>query len=568
VPFFEALADKLLEYRNKQSELFDLIKKITAGKKNLVYFHFDKGDWEDRIDPFSIMCILCRCEDEKTTEFAKIFAESFVIEVPIPENFDGVPRLEQNSIFAKKGTDIDTLWKLFILALDVAKTRIFTKEFESAFTKAININGIAIAKITMGLYWVRPGVYMPLDGHSSSYIKSEYDLKLKSNPTGDEYVALLTSLRTVLNNQKPILSFPKVSCLAYKDKNKPKESADQPSPPSIPISSQNNRMDSNTIFYGPPGTGKTRATVQYAVAIIDNKTIDEIKNEEYKKVFARYRELEEEKRIKFTTFHQSFGYEEFIEGIRPQIPDGSKNDIEYEIHDGIFKAFCNESTENVENKVFIIDEINRGNISKILGELITLIEPTRRIGAEEELKITLPYSNEPFGVPKNVHIIGTMNTADRSIARIDTALRRRFSFVEILPQPEILKDIVVDGIDIEKMLEILNQRITVLLDREHTIGHSNFLDLKENNSIATLASIFENKIIPLLQEYFYDDYEKIQLILGDNQKKKDDFRFIVKKTDIGGLFGEVEDKTIPEYYYKVNSKAFGDINAYEFLKPE
>lgn len=183
----------------------------------------------------------------------------------------------------------------------------------------------------------------------------------------------------------------------------------------------------------------------------------------------------------------------------------------------------------VPNRVFIIDEINRGNISKIFGELITLIEPTKRIGASEQLRASLPYSGQKFGVPDNVYIIGTMNTADRSIARIDAALRRRFSFVEMLPESAILKDILVDGIDIAEMLDTLNKRITVLLDREHTIGHSYFLSLKTDPSIERLAAIFENEIIPLLQEYFYDDYEKIQLVLGDNQKPDDSTRFIVKK---------------------------------------
>jgi len=157
-----------------------------------------------------------------------------------------------------------------------------------------------------------------------------------------------------------------------------------------------------------------------------------------------------------------------------------------------------------------------------------------------------------------------MNTADRSIAMIDTALRRRFDFFEMQPEPAILAGIMVDGIDIAAMLDTINRRITALLDREHTIGHSYLLPLKGDPTIENLARIFENGIIPLLQEYFYDDYEKIQLVLGDNQKPDDSTRFIVKKTDSAGLFGNA-DIDYPEYYV-LNRGAFGRIDAYAFLQ--
>ena len=218
---------------------------------------------------------------------------------------------------------------------------------------------------------------------------------------------------------------------------------------------------------------------------------------------------------------------------------------------------------NKKNYVFIIDEINRGNISKIFGELITLIEPTKRLGASEELKALLPYSGQNFGVPDNVYIIGTMNTADRSIAMIDTALRRRFSFVEMQPDSGLLRDIVIDGIDIAEMLDTMNRRIMVLLDREHTIGHSYLLPLNNNPSIEFLANIFENNIIPLLQEYFYDDYEKIQLVLGDNRKIDDSICFIVKKSDVVKLFGNAEIDY--QKFYEINREAFKRIEAYAFL---
>lgn len=162
--------------------------------------------------------------------------------------------------------------------------------------------------------------------------------------------------------------------------------------------------------------------------------------------------------------------------------------------------------------VLIIDEINRGNISKILGELITLLEHSKRKGEKEALEVTLPYSQEPFSVPNNLYIIGTMNTADRSIALLDTALRRRFEFIEMMPNPsELSAD--CDGVDLQKLLKVMNNRIEFLLDRERTIGHAFFIDVKNLND---LQAVFKNKILPLLQEYFYDDYAKINAVLNDN----------------------------------------------------
>ena len=490
-------------------------------------------------------------------------------------------------------------------------------------------------------------------------------------------------------------------------------------------------INKNTLLYGAPGTGKTYSTVQYAVSIIEENPLETIQAEGYDNVLTRYLGYKNDGLIEFTTFHQSFGYEEFIEGIRPVVfanddADNGKG-IEYEVHDGIFKAFCDKAgmpvgdgtdvdfrmgknpkvwkvslggtgentlrsdcMENgyirialdgygetisdsmdyneggkmvlnafynrmqigdlvlscysnktidaigvvtgeaewhddfpkykrlrkvkwlvkginedivdmnagkamtlpsvhklsvsvsdavqilkkkapllftakvkIPNRVMIIDEFNRGNISKIFGELITLIEPTKRIGASEELRVLLPYSGKHFGVPDNVYIIGTMNTADRSIAMMDTALRRRFHFVEMQPNSELLKDVVVeDKISIAKMLDTMNRRITVLFDREHVIGHSYLLPLKDDPSIEKLAEIFEGKIVPLLQEYFYDDYEKIRLVLGDNQKTNESVCFVVKK-NVMELFGNANIDH-PEYY-EVNREAFKRIEAYEFL---
>ena len=309
--------------------------------------------------------------------------------------------------------------------------------------------------------------------------------------------------------------------------------------------------EKNIILYGPPGTGKTYNTVYYAVAICENKAIEDVKKDSYSDVLKRYNDYKNSGKIEFTTFHQSYGYEEFIEGIKPcsSIEEKNTNGLEYSIVSGAFKAFCDIVKEkkergNKENSVFIIDEINRGNISKIFGELITLIEDTKREGEKEQISVKLPYSQELFSVPNNVYIIGTMNTADRSISLMDTALRRRFHFVEMMPDEKVLKDISIkdkegkdSGIDMQEMVKKINERIEILYDREHTIGHALFLGLVETSTVEKLASIFKKSIIPLLQEYFYEDYQKIQLILGDNGKKDDSNKFILdEKIKIREIF--------------------------------
>lgn len=280
----------------------------------------------------------------------------------------------------------------------------------------------------------------------------------------------------------------------------------------------------NTILYGPPGTGKTYNTRRYALATCFKDAADEEKNNikailssgDDKSIKNEYDALVKAGRIRFVTFHQSYGYEEFIQGISAKTENG---EVEYFVKNGVFVDFCETARGKKEPYIFIIDEINRGNISKIFGELITLIEDTKREGCDDAQSAELPHGGR-FSVPKNVYILGTMNTADRSIAMLDTALRRRFDFIEMMPKPDVLKvngkELKVGELEVDKLLESINARIEFLYDREHTIGHAFFTPLlKEKNcTIETLKQIFRNKVIPLLQEYFYDDYEKIQQVLG------------------------------------------------------
>ena len=182
------------------------------------------------------------------------------------------------------------------------------------------------------------------------------------------------------------------------------------------------------------------------------------------------------------------------------------------------------------------------------------------------MQAILPYSQRSFGVPSNVYIIGTMNTADRSIAAIDTALRRRFTFKEMLPDPAVLDGIIIEDLSIRDMLMHMNQRISVLYDREHTIGHAYFMPLREQPTIETLASIFKNNIIPLLQEYFYEDYEKIRLVLGDNQKSDEHIQFIVAKANnYSDLFGNSDIGLDDGNSYEINKLAFSNPDAYRFI---
>jgi len=460
----------------------------------------------------------------------------------------------------------------------------------------------------------------------------------------------------------------------------------------------------NQILYGPPGTGKTYNTINKAIEIIENRelTEDELKDRDgLKEQFEKYKNSGQ---IEFITFHQSYGYEEFVEGIKADtnnadeviytkengifkrlaleamisnmqvtqegakslgfdevyngllekiangeinsLPSKTTNDIlASDItkndninfkHEGrnkkylvskarlkkLFEHFntkekfdsisnindefreviggCNSSaywavlnyihTNNVEdeyqdidienmteveqkelienylktpqserthkeetkNYILIIDEINRGNISKIFGELITLLEDSKRVGAKEELKVKLPYTNDEFGVPQNLYILGTMNTADRSIALMDTALRRRFEFTEMMPNLEAVNGIKVGKIDIYVLLETINKRIEYLYDRDHTIGHAYFMSLKDEkikDKKGELDNIFRNKIIPLLQEYFYDDWEKILMVLGKDG-------FITRKEMKSDIFNYKNDDYIEdqEYIYTINKE--------------
>lgn len=211
-------------------------------------------------------------------------------------------------------------------------------------------------------------------------------------------------------------------------------------------------------------------------------------------------------------FREKVGDELLEEGSDPLVPtdESDYEKIKHRVLDG------NTLIPNGKPYVLIIDEINRANMSRVFGELITLIEPSKRAGREEAAEVQLPYSGDRFSVPSNLYIIGTMNTADRSLAVVDTALRRRFDFVEKMPDPSLLRRKEIDGVDLVRLLEVINLRIEYLYDREHMIGHAFFMALTDDSTLADVARIFKNNVLPLLEEYFFEDWEKISMILGNS----------------------------------------------------
>lgn len=737
---YEEFATKLLEYKNDRKNLISKLQNVYEEIDMKLPKMESNGEILD-IDPFTIFGLFNKgITDDNRKRILGEIAKQFNLKSKVPFSFEGIPLVNNlrstffNFAEERGENDINNLWEVFESAIRYADnpTQGNKLKIESTYNNVIKQKGIQW-NITMGLYWIRPNTYINLDSKNREFIIKQKILpqqfikevnQFKNVPNGEQYIQLCDLLlEKIKDGQYGYRDFKELSFIAY-ERNMSVDTVTQ-------HNTQNTDIAKNTILYGPPGTGKTYNTVMYAVAIIENKKLEEIKKENYTEVIDRYNKYKEDGLIEFTTFHQSYGYEEFIEGIKPVIhsDEEDETDIQYEVVPGLFKKFCdiagkpilrkekcdigiNESPtiwkislegsgenstrtecmknehirigydeygreitnlfkgaagrhilnyfindmsigdivmscydcntvdaigvvtgeyewhdeyaqykrlrkvnwivkgikENIikinngsrlsnptvyklrmdlsdvmeiiekyskntieveekkKNHVFIIDEINRGNISKIFGELITLIEPTKRIGQTEGQKVRLPYSQKLFGVPNNIYLIGTMNTADRSIATIDTALRRRFNFKEMLPDAEVLDGIYVEDVSIKDIFIKMNKRITVLFDREHTLGHAYFLPLKDAPTIETLADIFENSIIPLLQEYFYEDYEKIRMVLGDNQKDSEDKQFItIEENDYNDLFGDTDYDFDEMSTYKINSFALTNIEAYRSI---
>jgi 5-methylcytosine-specific restriction endonuclease McrBC GTP-binding regulatory subunit McrB len=295
----------------------------------------------------------------------------------------------------------------------------------------------------------------------------------------------------------------------------------------------------NIILYGPPGTGKTWSTVAEAVGLClgldasDALLTDPARRADLRAEYERLRGLGQ---IAFVTFHQNYAYEDFIEGREPKaLPEGVG--FELATRQGIFVQMARDAAASDEEYVLIIDEINRANISKVFGELITLIEPDKRKSMANAVTLRLPYSQEPFSIPANLHIVGTMNTADRSIALLDTALRRRFVFREVAPDPSLLPD-QLDGVPLRRVLETINDRIEYLSDREHRIGHAFFIACEGRGGPGGIDAVMRDKVIPLLQEYFFEDWNRVAAVLGERSGRGGGFLDCRKLKDPTGQEGE------------------------------
>ena len=312
----------------------------------------------------------------------------------------------------------------------------------------------------------------------------------------------------------------------------------------------------NTILFGPPGTGKTFATIRRSVELCDKPS-----NRSDEDIRTRYRALvgegDGQGRIEFITFHESFSYEEFVEGLRPVTGEGGRNTgagFRLEPTDGVLMRIAKRARANRSDAyVLIIDEINRANVSRVLGELITVLEEDKREGAPNEISVKLPYSNNRFTMPSNLFVLGTMNTADRSIALLDSALRRRFEFEEILPDPDLLPEEIEGlGVDPREVLRIMNDRLEWFLDRDHRIGHAWLMKARTREDF---DHAMRHQIIPLIAEYFHNEWEKVRAVLGNT----DDFvarRSLDEPPGIEGMGEEryhwsVRDEFAPDAYHNL-----------------
>ena len=702
IPIYEKISKKLLKKSSKlgRKELVEMLYNFLDNNKQLGLSRLADQDPEgnsidlDDICPLTVMNFLNRwlTADKKDKilahylNFFKLpptsfrFAEDNSKEtIPLADNmnFWFFPHK-----FERKDDDIKRQWEMLQAAIDYADGKRKNEEkFINAYDSSVKVKQVGRRKLSGALYALRPRAFPTLDDNVCTYLynlskkgelKSKILNDLFSKRTGSydgaQYLSITNALVEEFSGKfgkKDV--FIGLSCDAYHNGTCSESITAHPL---------------NQILYGPPGTGKTYKTAQFAVEIITGESREDRSENEGERTKNReallkeYHDYIKNGHIHFVTFHQSYGYEEFVEGIKPKIreTDNSRSessgnsDIEYEIKPGIFREICAaaqeaqspsasenawavrlwigpemteerefkqecidgnyiairetrktdaeektrglqefqenckagdliivpaystgkdwnivavgklkkrreysdpskpgillwdvqwlwydldepkkldkyrqgdstktrlasgviiEPVEDIDTKallqdiandkppyVLIIDEINRGNISKILGELITLLEADKRLGEPEELKVTLPYSDDEFGVPNNLYIIGTMNTADRSIAFFDTALRRRFTFEEIMPRPELLTQKIGD-VELDKLLIAMNKEIKELLGRDYQIGHSYLMPHKVSKK-EELARVFRNSICPLLDEYFYDNRGEIATVLNES----------------------------------------------------
>ncbi|MGM8909267.1 AAA family ATPase [Psychrobacter sp. 1U1] len=742
IPAFKAIADWIADYEDRQPELVNTLVKIGI-IKGLEDEHIENQKEElKEIDPFTFFAAFMKFGVKNRGKFVEELIKLIGLDITVPKDFDGVPTSQAQKFwlfpyeYLRSDDSIPLLWELFRQARngDIK---------EQDFNSALKILGTGFTKLTQYLFYISPSQYLPIDAQTEPWLENKGFILPREN--WSDYQKILTSLRAYTD--KP---FWQISYEAWFENSNRKVASQQSGYNIKSKSKESNMTNLNRILYGPPGTGKTYCTTELAVQCVAPDWYESLNNDKFKrqKIKDKYDELTAKKRIAFTTFHQSFSYEDFVEGIRANTNE--EGQISYTVEAGIFKEvserasrtvtrnnisglsdapkfwkislgdseqkelrrYCfsngearigwgytgdlnsdisertekelsyleglgsndkssikvfsekiqvgdvllclknkntvraigivtsdyefdtsfkglaefhhtrkvnwilqdinfdiyalnnntnltqktcykidrftwNDLAESLEhqgysldsqsisdsakdsnNHILIIDEINRGNISRIFGELITLLEPDKRKDGTDAREVILPYSKEKFSVPSNLYVLGTMNTADKSLAQLDLALRRRFDFVELLPQPELLDSIEVYKTPISEVLTVMNQRIEVLLDREHTIGHSYFWSLKDLDSDdekeIELGNIFKRRIIPLLQEYFFSDWERISWVLNDPSKHNSE-QFI-QTGEITPTVSELFDSSIKglnDRRYLINETAFNNPESYK-----
>ena len=542
MPFYKEFAEKLLQFQTDRKKL---LKLIYNNRATLLadYLHDEGGKDElfTDIDPFTTFGIFNRgVKQENRIRSAELFKDLLNMSANVPEDFVGIPILNnQKSHFFgfrrdREDDDIDNLWSLFV---KVVKKENFEDEYNIVIRQyIIRVN------ITMALFWIRPEDFLAFDSTNRAYLKEHYGVILPNKaPEYSEYMSILNEIKAKMKEG------------VIKEKTFYELSAN----------ANNGALDEeeltwyddvvriwerrkNVILYGAPGTGKTYDVPELAVRLCDSAFMATEPSRE--EIVNRYNELKIEKRIAFTTFHQSLDYEDWIEGLRPVLNEN--NQVTYEIESGIFKKLCEEAErpvvkdkkvgidnvksilekydtsskmeENDKAYVMVIDELNRGNVSKVFGELITLLEADKRKGRINAESVVLPYSKKAFHIPNNVYLIATMNTADRSLGSLDYAIRRRFAFIAEKPF-----GLGVDGFD-EELFELVSRLfvknfdeykesgwdLTMKLESADTlseeykpedvwIGHSFFLMQDEEGEDNTSDRLLY-EIIPLLEEYVRD----------------------------------------------------------------
>ena len=522
VPFYTELAGKILEYKDDRPALISKVREShTLSNKELPKVESDNDNITD-IDPFTVFALFNRGKqsDDARSALCGGFKDAFSVDADAPSDFEGIPTHSFNNycFYAYVGDPrrnpdcFDILWNLFSEAIGFANGDNNGLEFKECFDKALKLPLVGLSKLTIGLFQVRPNTFVSLDGNNQTLIENKLNKKLNIQ-NGSDYLTLCAEVKVFIESSPECSTLSEFSSLAY-GKKTPETSdlSNNDSYTSISVEEENEKYSKeafldevymtedqydslvsllknkmNLILQGAPGVGKTFAAKRLAYSIMGEK---------------------DESRIEFVQFHQNYSYEDFMMGYKP-------TDTGFELKSGIFYRFCTLAANHPDKDYFfIIDEINRGNMSKIFGELLMLIEKDYR-----GTKATLAYNGMSFSVSENLYIIGLMNTADRSLAMIDYALRRRFSFFNMVPgfdsdgfktyQGTIAKDKFDKLVD-----EVKNLNKAIAEDKSlgngFCIGHSYFCGHTADEDDTWIKEIVDYDIIPMLNEYWFDDSDRVE----------------------------------------------------------